>query len=96
MAKGDIVLIKCIGSVGGVVRDFNTKEVIPGSYRHTQTVDGIGYSWKCSAARLDGVVKLVEDQYESRVFYRMEGIVDSTSAVTKVNDTFQALKDMAW
>lgn len=96
MAKGDITLVKCIGSVGGIVKDFNTKEVVPGSYRHTQTVNGIQYSWKCGALHLNGTVKLVEDEYEGRVFYRMEGLAESAAAVTKVNEAYEALKDMAW
>lgn len=96
MAKGDITLVKCIGSVGGIVKDFNTKEVVPGSYRHTQTVNGVQLSWKCGALHLNGTVKLVEDEYEGRVFYRMEGLAESAAAVTKVNEAYEALKDMAW
>jgi len=96
MAKGDVILVPCIGSVGGVVRDFNTKEVIAGSYRHTQTVNGVQYSWKCGALTLNGVVKLVEDEYNGATFYRMEGMAESAQAVSKVQETFESLKNMAW
>lgn len=96
MAKGDIKLVKCFGSVGGIVKDFDTKEVVVGSFRHSQTVDGVTYSWKCGKLELNGVVKLVEDEYEGRVFYRMEGLVANVADVNKVQDTFTALETMAF
>ena len=101
MAKGDITLVKCIGSVGAVVRDFNTKDVIAGSFRHTQTINGVEYSWKCGALHLTGVVKLVACEFvdaagETKSFFRMEGMAAEVSAVTKVNHTFAALTDVEW
>lgn len=98
--KGDIKLVKCFGSVGSVVRDYKTQEVIAGSYRHQQTVDGTTYSWKCAALSLTGVVKLVEDSFDDngtqKVFYRMEGLVSEVAQATKVQETFSALDNFAW
>ena len=96
MAKGDVSLISCVSSTGGVVKDFTTKEVVPGSYRHSQTVAGVNYSWKCAIAQLTGVVKLVEDEYEGRVFYRMEGIATSAKQLADVRETRTALDGMEW
>lgn len=101
MEKGQSILVQCIGSVGSVVRDFDTKEVITGSYRHTQTVGGVSYSWKCGALSLTGVVKLVADEFtgtDGKVnkFFRMEGMADSAAAVTNIKTTFEALTAMAW
>jgi hypothetical protein len=96
MAKGDVTLVNCIGSTGGVVKDFETKEVIQGSYRHSQTVAGTTYSWKCAVAQLTGVVKLVEDEYEGRVFFRMEGIAQSAKQLQDVQAARSAIADMEW
>ena len=100
MAKGDVTLIPVFGSIGNVVRDFTTKEVVAGSFRHTQTFKGSVYTWKCGLVRLDGVVKLVEDSFDDngteKVFYRMEGLVSEVSAVTKTQETLSALQTMAF
>lgn len=94
MAKGSIVLVNCFGSVGGIVKDFTTKEVVPGSYRHSQTIGGTTYSWKCAKMELTGVVKLVEDEYEGRVFYRMEGLVTEMATVNNIKSLATELADM--
>lgn len=96
MAKGDIKLVNCIGSIGSVVRDFDTKEVIEGSYRHSQTIDGITYTWKCAEKHITGVVKLVEDEYEARTFYRMEGLAKSAADITAVRTARAAIDEMDW
>ena len=96
MAKGDVKIISVIGSTGGVVRDFETKEVIAGSYRHSQTVGGTTYSWKCGMLQLTGVVKLVEDEYDGNVFYRMEGIAKSAAEIKAVADAKAEIAEMEW
>lgn len=99
--KGQSVLIPCFGSVGGVVTNFETKDVIPGSYRHTQTVNGTSYSWKCAKIELTGVVKLVYDTFQQQDgtvqgFWRMEGLVNDVAVVTNTRATMSALEDMAF
>jgi hypothetical protein len=94
MAKGSIILVNCFGSVGGIVKDFDSKEVVTGSYRHSQTVGGVTYSWKCAKMELTGVVKLVEDEYEGRVFYRMEGLVNEITTVNNIKSLAEELKGM--
>ena len=96
MAKGDVKLVTAIGSIGSVVRDFDTKEVIPGSYRHSQTVGGTTYAWKCAEKKITGVVKLVEDEYEGRTFYRMEGLAENLAQVTTVKTAAAELEGMDW
>lgn len=102
MAKGDITLVKCIGSTGTIVRNYHTKEVEPGSYRHTQTVKGKALSWKCGQLVLNGVAKVVEDEVvdkdtkEVTVFYRMEGIADTAEKVTAINSVAEALANVEW
>lgn len=100
MAKGDVKLVACFGSIGSIVKDFTTKEVVPGSYRHSQTVNGVTYSWKCGKLELNGVAKLVEDSFDdngtTKVFYRMEGLVAEVAAVTKTKDTLSALEEMSF
>ena len=96
--KGDIKLINCFGSVGNPVKDFTTKEVIPGSYRHSQTVGGVTYTWKCGKLELTGVVKLVEDTFTDngveKTFYRMEGLVNDAKVVTGIKSLAEELATM--
>lgn len=98
IAKGSVKLIPVFGSVGNVTKDFNTGEVVAGQYRHTQTVEGTSYSWKCAKVELTGVVKLVRDEFDSngevKGFWRMEGLVDNAAVVTKTRETLVALQDM--
>lgn len=94
--KGQVKLIPVFGSIGNVVKDFDSKEVVVGSYRHSQTIDGNTYSWKCAVVSLTGVVKLVYDEYEGRGFWRMEGLVDNVAVVTNTRATLVALEEMAF
>ena len=101
MAKGEITLVKCFGSVGSVVKDFDTKQVLAGSYLHTQTVGDKTISWKCGLVSITGVAKIVEDAFTNAEgvavpFFRMEGLVDGADSVTKIVDAFEAVKTMAW
>lgn len=101
MAKGDITLVNCMGSVGSAVTDFTTKQVVAGQYRHTQTVKGKSISWKCGMLRIDGTAKIVEDVYAQEdgtviTFFRMEGLADSVETVNKAKATFDALSAIAW
>ncbi len=87
-----------MGSVGGIVTSFDTKEVLTGSYRHTQTIDGVSYSWKCALPVLTGTVKIVYDTFQSaegeRGFWRMEALVDNMAVVASVDSVFKALTEM--
>lgn len=94
MAKGAIILVNCFGSVGGIVKDYDSKEVVTGSYRHSQTVGGVTYTWKCAKMEITGVVKLVEDEYEGRTFYRMEGLVNDAAIVTNLKSLAAELATM--
>lgn len=96
MAKGDVVLVNCIGATGSVATDFNTKQPIAGQYRHTQTVGGTQYTWKCGLLQITGVVKLVADVYEGREFWRMEGLADSATQITAVRNARAAIDELDW
>ena len=97
MAKGDISFVKCLNSIGNPVGlyDDNNKRVgtVDGSYKHTQTINGISMSWKCGALRLTGVIKLVEDEYMGNVFYRMEGMVDDMAQMDKINTISKSIEE---
>lgn len=101
MAKGDITLVNCMGSVGSAVTDFTTKQVVAGQYRHTQTVKGKSISWKCGMLRIDGTAKVVEDAFTQAdgtvvAFFRMEGLATSVEEVSAAKATFDALSAIAW
>lgn len=92
MAKGEIIFVSLMGSVGTPAKDYDTKQIMPGVYRHSQTVNGTTYSWKCGELRLNGRVKLVEDEYNGQVFFRMEGITTDL----KAKETLAAWETLEW
>jgi hypothetical protein len=89
MAKGDRKLITLFGkSIGQQAMNYDTKQPVPGSYRHTFN----GTSWKCGSLTLSGAILLVEDEYEGNVFYRMEGQIDSAAQVAAITALKQSLE----
>lgn len=93
MAKGDITIVTLFGdSVGQQVTDFTTKLPVAGSYRHTFG----DKTWKCGSLKLNGAVRLVEDEYEGRVFFRLEGNVASAAQVEACKALRESLKDITF
>jgi plastocyanin domain-containing protein len=77
-AIGSKKIVTILGtSIGGVVRDYETKEVVTGSYRHT--VGDVAF--KCAQAKLAGAVVVEYGEYEGRGFWSLRSLLTSAAEV---------------
>lgn len=90
MAKGTIVatppavtvgekkVVTILGtSIGGVVRNFDTKEIETGNYRHT-----VGdVTFKCAQPKLSGAVVVEYGEYEGRGFWSLRSLLANAAEV---------------
>ncbi len=81
MAKGDVKYSTLIGAVGTATSNYSTKTP-DGNFRFT-TKEGI--SFKCGLPTITGRVQLIEDAFidngETKVFFRLVGVVTDTNQV---------------
>lgn len=80
----------------GPAKDFETKQVIPDSFRFEGKWKGHRVHWKMAEREIRhaNAVELSVEEYEGQMFFRLFNEFTDAAAVTKVKETVKALEGM--